>query len=281
MPRYLPGMRTFSGKVVAITGAASGIGRALAVEVSRRGALVALADLDEAGLEQTRFLARAAGSGEVLTTSLDVADRDAVHAWAAEVAGHFGRVNAIVNNAGVSLTGDLSDLTEADMEWIMGINFWGVVHGTRAFLPHLIASGDGHVVNVSSLFGLVSMPSQSLYNASKYAVRGMSEALREEMLVAGHPVQVSVVHPGGIKTGIARNGRFSARLDGPATARRFDTRLARTTPGDAAQVIAKGVLAHRARILVGADARVVHALGTLLGARYQDVAAAVSKRSGF
>ena len=272
-------MRTFDDKVVAITGAASGIGRALAVEVARRGALLALCDVDEAGLEQTESLVRAAGCHAVLTTCVDVADRDAVQGWATEVADHFGRVNAIVNNAGVSLTGELLDLSEQDMEWIMGINFWGVVHGTRAFLPHLLASGDGHVVNLSSLFGLVSMPDQSLYNASKYAVRGMSEALREEMLVAGHPVQVSVVHPGGVRTGIARNGRFSAHTDGPATARTFDTRLARTDPEDAARVIVRGVLDHRARILVGADARVVHTLGTLLGSRYQDLAAALVRRS--
>lgn len=274
-------MRTFNDKVVAITGAASGIGRALAVETARRGSLLALADVDEDGLAETAKLVHGAGGREVTTTRVDVSDRDAVHNWAADTAIRFDRVNAVVNNAGVSLTGPLSTLTDEDMEWIMGINFWGVTHGTRAFLPHLVASGDGHVVNVSSLFGLVSMPGQSLYNASKYAVRGMSEALREEMLVAGHPVQVSVVHPGGIKTGIARNGRFAAGTDGVETARKFDTQLARTTPADAAKVIIKGVERHKARILIGADAHAVHTLGKVLGSRYQDVVAKVSKRSGF
>ncbi|MFC6152758.1 SDR family NAD(P)-dependent oxidoreductase [Nocardioides yefusunii] len=274
-------MRTFSDKVVAITGAASGIGRALAVEVSRRGAHVALADVDADGLEVTRKLAHAAGARGTLTTVLDVTSAQALRSWADEVVEQFGRVNAVVNNAGVSLTGDLTDLDDADMEWIMSINFWGVVHGTRAFLPHLIASGDGHVVNVSSLFGLVSMPGQSLYNASKYAVRGASEALREEMLVARHPVQVSVVHPGGIRTGIARNGRFATGVDGAETAAKFDTRLARTTPEKAARTIVAGVLKHRPRILVGPDAHVVHVLSTLAGARYQDVAARVSARTGF
>lgn len=274
-------MRTFESKVVAITGAASGIGRALAVEVSRRGALVALSDRDEAGLAETARLAHGAGSPEITHTVLDVSDRDAIHTWAADTAIHFDRVNAVVNNAGVSLTGPLTDLTEDDMAWIMDINFWGVVHGTRAFLPHLITSGDGHVVNVSSLFGLVSMPGQSLYNASKYAVRGMSEALREEMLVAGHAVQVSVVHPGGIKTGIARSGRFSPGTNGAETAHQFDTQLARTTPEDAAKVIVKGMLAHKARILIGADAHAVHTFGKVMGSRYQDVAAALAKRTGF
>ena len=120
-------------------------------------------------------------------------------------------MNVLVNNAGVSLTGEVADLDVDDMEWIVDINFWGVVHGTRAFLPHLIASGEGHVVTMSSLFGLLSIPGQSLYNATKYAVRGFSESLREEMLVAGHPVGVTVVHPGGIKTAIARRGRVSWR----------------------------------------------------------------------
>ena len=127
------------------------------------------------------------------------------------------------------------------MDWIMGINFWGVVHGTKEFLPHLIASGDGHLVNISSLFGLVSMPGQSMYNAAKYAVRGLSEAVREEMLVAGHPVGVTVVHPGGIKTAIARNARYSAKEDGVESAKFFDKNLARMTPERAAEIILKGV----------------------------------------
>ena len=146
-----------------------------------------------------------------------MADRAAFAAYAAAVAGQFGRVNVVVNNAGVALAGDFEDLDYDDMEWIMGINFWGVVHGTKEFLPHLIASGDGHVVNISSLFGLVSMPGQSMYNATKYAVRGFTEALREEMLIAGHPVGVTAVHPGGIKTAIARNARYSDREDAAET----------------------------------------------------------------
>src|SRR4029077_1561430 len=194
------GMKSLDGKVVVITGAASGIGRALAVDVARRGALVAISDVDEAGLAETVVLVKSAGARGVRGDRLDVADRGAMTAYAGAVAEQFGRVNVVVNNAGVALAGDVEDLDYDDMEWIIGINFWGVVHGTKEFLPHLVASGDGHVVNISSLFGLVSMPGQSMYNAAKYAVRGLSEAVREEMLVAGHPVGVTVVHPGGIKT---------------------------------------------------------------------------------
>ena len=197
-------MRTLDRKVVVITGAGSGIGRALALDVVRRGARVAISDVDDAGLAETVRLLSAAGAAEVHHAHLDVADRAAFAAYASSVASHFGVVNVVVNNAGVALSGDFEHLTYDDMEWIVSINFWGVVNGTKAFLPHLIASGDGHVVNTSSLFGLVSMPGQSFYNATKYAVRGMSEALREEMLIAGHPVGVTVVHPGGAAVVLAR-----------------------------------------------------------------------------
>ena len=146
------------------------------------------------------------------------------------MADHFGRVNVVINNAGVALAADFADATYDDMDWIVGINFWGVVHGTKEFLPHLIASGDGHVVNISSLFGLIAMPGQSAYNATKFAVRGMTEALREEMLIGGHPVGVTSVHPGGIKTAIARNCRVSSAEDKEATAKLFDEKLATMTP---------------------------------------------------
>jgi NADP-dependent 3-hydroxy acid dehydrogenase YdfG len=272
-------MKTLADKVVVVTGAGSGIGRALALNCAARGSLLALSDIDEAGLAGTVELARGCGAGEVHTARLDVADRAAFAAYADEVAGHFGRVNVVVNNAGVALAGDFSDLTYEDMEWIVDINFWGVVHGTREFLPHLIASGDGHVVNLSSLFGLVSMPGQSLYNATKYAVRGMSEALREEMLVAGHPVGVTVVHPGGIKTAIARNARVSGREDQRATAELFDKKLARMTAERAAEIIVDAVLRNRARCLVGVDAHALHHVAKLLGARYQDVVAYTSRRT--
>jgi NADP-dependent 3-hydroxy acid dehydrogenase YdfG len=271
-------MRTLDDKVCVVTGAGSGIGRALALNLAGRGARLALSDVDDAGLAATVDQVRAAGGREVRSDHLDVADRDAFASYAAGVVDHFGRVNVVVNNAGVALAGNLEDLEYPDMDWIIGVNFWGVVHGTKEFLPHLIASGDGHLVNISSLFGLVSMPGQSMYNASKYAVRGMSEAVREEMLIAGHPVGVTVVHPGGIKTAIARNARVSAREDKERTARLFDEKLAKMTPERAAEIIVRGVLHNRARVLVGLDAHAVHHLAKLTGSHYQDLVARAGKR---
>ncbi|MBF4770534.1 SDR family NAD(P)-dependent oxidoreductase [Nocardioides agariphilus] len=271
-------MRTFEGKVVAITGAGSGIGRALAVELAEHGALLAISDVDADGLAETVDLVKAAGASEVRGDLVDVASRQALEAWAEEVAGQFGRVNVLVNNAGVSLTGEVGDLAVEDMEWIVDINFWGVVHGTRAFLPHLIASGDGHVVTMSSLFGLVSIPGQSLYNATKYAVRGFSESLREELLVARHPVGVTVVHPGGIKTAIARRGRVSRREDKDSLVAMFDGVLAKVPPERAAQVIVRGVLRGKPRVLVGLDAHVLHQVARVVGPRYQDLVARQARR---
>ncbi len=269
-------MRTLHDQVVVITGAGSGIGRSLALNAAARGSLLALSDVDEAGLAGTVDLAKNVGATAVHAAPLDVADRSAFAADAAEVVEHFGRVNVVVNNAGVSLTGELVDLSYEDMEWIVGINFWGVVHGTKEFLPHLIASGDGHLVNISSLFGLISMPGQSLYNATKYAVRGLSESVREEMLIAGHDVGVTVVHPGGVKTAIARSGRVVGRADPAAAARLFDQKLAKMTPDRAAEIIVRAVLKNQARCLVGMDAHVLHHLAKLTGSRYQDIVARTS-----
>jgi NADP-dependent 3-hydroxy acid dehydrogenase YdfG len=271
-------MKTLDDKVVVITGAGSGIGRALALNLARKGSLLALSDVDDAGLAETVDLVKNAGAREVRSDRLDVSDRAAFAAYATAVAEHFGRVNVVINNAGVALAGDLNDLDYDDIDWILGINLNGVLHGTKEFLPHLIASGDGHVVNLSSLFGLVSMPSQSIYNATKYAVRGMTEALREEMLIAGHNVGVTSVHPGGIKTAIARNARVSEREDKAATARLFDEKLAKMTPERAAEIIVKGILTDKARVLVGLDAHALHHLAKLTGSRYQDIVAKVSKK---
>lgn len=271
-------MKTLDNKVVVITGAGSGIGRALALDVAARGAIVVISDVDDRGLAETVDLVKNAGAREVRSDHLDVADRAAFTAYAASVAEQFGRVNVVINNAGVALAGDLTDLAYDDIDWIIGVNFWGVLHGTKEFLPHLIASGDGHVVNISSLFGLVSMPGQSMYNATKYAVRGMTEALREEMLIAGHRVGVTAVHPGGIKTAIARNARVSEREDKAATAKLFDEKLAKMTPERAAEIIVKGILTNKARVLVGLDAHALHHLAKLTGSRYQDIVAKASKK---
>ena len=252
-------MKTLADKVVVITGAGSGIGRALALNLAQRGSLLALSDVDEAGLAETVDLVKGAGAREVRSDRLDVADRAAFAAYAGSVAEQFGRVNVVINNAGVALAGEFADLTFDDLDWIVGINFWGVVHGTKEFLPHLIASGDGHVVNLSSLFGLISVPGQSAYNATKYAVRGLTEALREEMLMNGHPVGVTAVHPGGIKTAIARNARVSRNEDKEATAQLFE-KIARMSPEREGHPREQGPGAGRTRRARPAPLREAHRL---------------------
>ena len=271
-------MKTLDGKVVVITGAGSGIGRALALNAAGKGAVLALSDWDEVGLMETAQQVQAVSRREVRTDKVDVRDREAMRAYAASVADELGRVNVIVNNAGVALHGDFEEVTYEDFGWVMDVDFWGVMHGTKEFLPHLIASGDGHVVNISSLFGLIGMPGQTAYNAAKFAVRGMTEALRQEMLIAGHPVAVSCVHPGGIKTGIARNARATKSHDQAQVAKHFDTKLARMSPERAAEIIIDGMLADKPRIIVGGDAKALDWLQRAVGARYQRLIALGAKR---
>ena len=271
-------MKTLDGKVVVITGAGSGIGRALAIRAADQGALLALSDWDEVGLVETAQAVQTRTHREVRTDKLDVRDRQAMHEYAATLRRDLGRVNVIVNNAGVALHGDFEEVAYEDFEWVMDVDFWGVVQGTKEFLPHLIASGDGHVVNISSLFGLLGMPGQTAYNAAKFGVRGFTEALRQEMIIARHPVKVTCVHPGGIKTGIARNARATASHDQAGVARHFDTKLARMTPDRAAEIILDGVLADRARVVVGADAKVLDWFVRLVGARYQRVFTIAARR---
>jgi NAD(P)-dependent dehydrogenase (short-subunit alcohol dehydrogenase family) len=256
-------MKQFADKVVVITGAGSGIGRALALEFARRGARVALSDIDAGHAEETAKLA----GGTARAYTLDVADRAAVLAHAEDVVRDFGGVNVVVNNAGVALGATVEKMAFEDFDWLLGVNLGGVVNGTKAFLPHLIASGDGHVVNLSSVFGFVGVPTQSAYNAAKLAVRGFTEALREEMLIARHPVAVSCVHPGGIKTDIVRNARSDAGNREQA-ARGFE-RIAHTTPEKAASTILRGIERKSARILVGPDAYVIDAIPRVLGSAYQ------------
>ncbi len=271
-------MRSLNDKVVVITGAGGGIGRALAVEMAGHGARLAVSDVDAAGLAGTVSLLERAGAAAVKSDLLDVSDRAAVLAYADDVVEHFGRVNVLVNNAGVTMTGDFDEMTLEEFDWLLGINLDGVVTGTKAFLPHLIASGDGHLVNISSLFGFVSMGGQSAYNASKFAVRGFTESLRQEMLVNRHPVAVTCVHPGGVRTGIVRNGRATKSQDAAAFNEIFEQKLAHTSPERAARIIVRGILRNRARQLVGPDAHVVHFLGKVLGSRYQDLLAGATRR---
>jgi NAD(P)-dependent dehydrogenase (short-subunit alcohol dehydrogenase family) len=258
--------RSYRGRVCVVTGAGSGIGRALAVELAGRGARLALSDCDAASVEQTAARCRDLGA-ETRAYQVDVAQRDAVFAHADAVVADFGAVHLVVNNAGVALHGLVEELRDEDFRWVMDIDFWGVVHGTQAFLPHLAASGDGQLANVSSIFGLIAVPKQAAYNAAKFAVRGFTEALRQEMQLTGRPVAVSCIHPGGVRTAIARRARAAASEDKTEMAATFD-RLARTSPPRAARVILKGLERDRARILVGADAWFVAGLPRLLGAHY-------------
>ena len=267
-------MEDFTGRVVAITGAASGIGRALAEELAKRGAHLALTDIDDDGLAET--VGRCEGRGVKVTARwLDVADRDAVFAWADEVVAEHGSVNMIVNNAGVALGATVESMEHDDIEWLMGVNFWGVVHGTQAFLPHLKAAGEGHVVNLSSVFGLVSIPTQSAYNAAKFGVRGFTDALRIELEIEGAPVSATTVHPGGIKTNIARNARMHHSVaaitgDDVDPGAGFD-QLALTTPEKAARQILTAVQKDKRRVLVGPDAKVFDLLSRLPAGVYQSI----------
>jgi len=266
-------MKQFEGKVVVITGAGSGIGRALALNLAKRGARLALSDIDTEGLAETVRRAEAVGA-DVKSDRLNVAERETVLAYADAVVAHFGKVNQIYNNAGIDHNGDVEKTNFKDIERIMDVDFWGVVNGTKAFLPHVIASGDGHVVNISSLFGLIAIPGQSAYNAAKFAVRGFTEALRQEMLISKHPVKVTCVHPGGIKTAVARNATVADNEDQQTFAEFFDKRLALHSPEMAAKTIVNGVAKGHARVVIGWEAKAVDVLARITGSSYQRIVAA-------
>jgi len=270
-------MEGFAGKVAAVTGAGSGIGQALALELARSGASVAISDVDTEGLAQTEEQLKAIGA-LVRSDRLDVTEREAFQLYADQINEHFGKVNQIYNNAGIAFTGDVEITEFKDIERVMDVDFWGVVNGTKAFLPHLIASGDGHIVNVSSLFGLMSMPGQAAYNSAKFAVRGFTEALRQELVLNRDPVKVTSVHPGGIKTAIARNGLTAEGVDPEAQYKFFDKRLASTTPQRAAEIILEAVRKNKARVLVGQDAVVLDLIVRITGSGYQRLFAPVVGR---
>ena len=279
-------MSSVRGKVAVVTGAGSGIGRELALELARRGARLALSDVGEDGLAATADQVKALGA-EVHTARVDVSDRAAVEAYAAEVAAHFGVVHQVYNNAGIAGAGSsVLDTDWAVYERVLSINLFGVIHGTKAFLPHLIASGDGHVVNVSSLNGFMGQPSLSAYCASKFGVRGFTESLRGEMVLEGLPVQVTVVHPGGVRTNIATAALTEARAMGveitaeqEARSRMYNEKLLKLPADQAARTVVDGVEAGRPRVLVGRDAKAVDRLVRLLPARYPKLVAAVTRRA--
>ena len=276
-------MKNLDGRVAAITGAGSGIGRALAVELARRGAHLALSDIDEAGLAETVSLCEGSGV-KVTSQKVDVADRAAVFAWADQVVADHGAVNLIFNNAGVALGATIEAMSYEDFEWLMGINFWGVVHGTKAFLPHLKAAGEGHIVNMSSVFGLISIPSQSAYNAAKFGVRGFTDALRMELDADDCGVSSTTIHPGGIKTNIARNARMddsvTAFAGSKEEARRNFDRIAMTSPEKAARQILAAVKADRRRALIGHDAKVIDLISRLPAGLYQRAVVRGARRRG-
>ncbi|MBR0714462.1 SDR family oxidoreductase [Bradyrhizobium liaoningense] len=248
-------MTTIRG-AAAITGAASGIGRALAIELAQRGCDLALADRDEAGLKSVA--AEIGTSRKVSLHRVDVGEPSEITRFAADAIAAHPALSIVVNNAGVALLGQFDEIDQAQMEWLFNINFWGVVHGTRAFLPHLKTKGEAHIVNVSSIFGIIAPPGQTAYAAAKFAVRGFSESLRHELAVAKSPVRLSVVHPGGVSTSIVRNSRTGVGVTDNArrsqSIERFDN-AAKTTPKAAALRIIKGIEGNEPRILIGNDAR--------------------------
>ena len=259
------------------------MGRELALELAARGCALSLSDVNTKGLEETAKLAKAKGV-KVTTAKLDVASREAVYDWAEQTAKDHGGVNLIFNNAGVALNAPLDTISQKDFEWIVDINFWGVVYGSQAFLPHLKASGDGHIINTSSLFGLIGTPGTGAYSATKFAVRGYTESLRIEMDMMNCGVSATCVHPGGIRTEINRSARIAEGTEklfgvsGEKARDKFDKLLNTTSANKAARIILRAVEKNSRRVVVGPDAKFMDIIVRLLGSAYQPLIAANTKR---
>jgi short-subunit dehydrogenase len=267
-------MTAISRSAVAITGAASGIGRALVLELAARGCDLALADRDEAGLQTlaAEIGTRQTSTGQKVSVHrVDVGEPAQIDEFAQDAIAAHPTLNIVINNAGVALLGRFSEIDQVEMDWLMNINFWGVVHATRAFLPQLSTRPEAHIVNLSSLFGLLAPPGQTAYCAAKFAVRGFSESLRHELQAANSQVRLSVVHPGGVATNIVRSSRTGSGVTDNArrseTIERFD-QVARTTPQAAALRIIQGIEKNQPRILIGNDARLMDILQRLRPATY-------------
>ncbi|MBR8153025.1 SDR family oxidoreductase [Burkholderia cenocepacia] len=277
-------MRDFANKVAAITGAGSGMGRALAIQLAQAGCHVSLADKNGVGLAETERIVRAiAPNVRVSTRVLDVGDCDAMFAWADDTAKEHGKVNLIFNNAGVALSSTIEGMEYSDLEWIVNINFWGVVHGTKAFLPHLKASGDGHVINTSSIFGIFAQPGMSGYNATKFAVRGFTESLRQELDMMKCGVSATCVHPGGIRTNIAQSSRVAKNMVGfivesEQQGKDSFEKFFITTADDAARTILAGVRKNKRRVLIGRDAKGADWMARILPAAYQALVVLATRR---
>lgn len=272
-------MRDFAGKVAVITGAGSGIGRSLAVALAGQRADLAISDVDTAAVKETARLCEDKGA-VVRADHLDVTELDAIRAYASDIRDHFGHIHQLYNNAGIAYYGAVEHQRLEDVRRILDVNLWGMLYTTHVFLPYLIESGDGHVINMSSLFGLVAFPGQSAYTASKFAVRGFTETLRQEMLTGRHKVRVTCVHPGGIKTAIARSMTVAEGLDAAAIAHIFDTRLAIHGPDKTAATIVAGVRAGKARIVVGAEAKALDRLARLWPAGSQRAGVLIARALG-
>jgi len=273
-------MTAIRGAAAAVTGAASGIGRALALGLAAQGADLALADRDEAGLAQVAAEIKVAAeigkaqkitAQKVTTHRVDVAEASQIADFAKEAIAAHPKLNILINNAGVALLAQFTEIDQSQMEWLININFWGVVHATRIFLPHLSAQREAHIVNLSSIFGIIGPPGQTAYCASKFAVRGFSESLRHELQMADSPVRVSVVHPGGVATNVARNARSGSGITDNAkrseAIERFD-KVAKKSPAAAAERIIDGIERNAPRILIGSDARFIDLLQRFRPATY-------------
>lgn len=257
-------MKTLADKVAAVTGAASGIGRALAINLAAKGCHLAISDINQEGLQETANLISNQNI-HVTTHIVDVADRDQVHQYADEVLNRHSRVNIVINNAGVTVADSIKDVSYDDFEWIVNINFWGVVYGTKVFLPYLKKESEGHIVNISSINGILPVPYNGPYCATKFAVKGFTEALGQEL--RGTSIGVTVVHPGGIKTDIARNARFRRYLVPDKTHddlnKMFDQKVVRTTADSAAHTIISGIEKNKQRVLIGGDAKLLDGITRL------------------
>ena len=275
-------MKSFANKVAAITGAGSGMGQQLAVLLAKAGCAVAISDINQKGLDETVKLLKPY-SVKVTVDVVNTADEAAVFGWADKVQREHGKVNLIFNNAGIAMANTVEGHSIKDYERMMAVNFWGVIYGTKAFLPYLKQSGEGHIINTSSIFGLTAQPSQSAYNASKFAVRGFTESLRQELDLENCGVSATCVHPGGIKTNIAHNAEMSNNLsklgmDSKKSKATAD-KVMRIPAVKAAQIILDGVKANKRRVLIGPEAYAVDGLQRLFPTAYQKLFVMGSKLS--
>ncbi|ENV31849.1 SDR family NAD(P)-dependent oxidoreductase [Acinetobacter gerneri] len=275
-------MKNFKNKVAAITGAGSGMGQQLAYLLAKEGCHLSLSDVNEKGLAETLELVKPFNV-RVTTKKVNVANREEVKTWAEDTVQNHGSVNMIFNNAGVALGATVEGETYEELEWIMGINFWGVVYGTKEFLPYIKKTGDGHIINTSSLFGLTAQPTQSGYNATKFAVRGFTESLRQELDIENCGVSALCVHPGGIRTNIANDARMNDSLRSlgmnPEKSAKAFNKLLRKPAVEASQEILDAVLKNKRRLLIGNDAKTIDIMQRILPTGYQKVTAFATKLS--